>query len=293
MIKICIFLLCNPDFARQTVPHEINLKNGKTFNLNLRRLRNNSCRRRIKGVRFFQNHLTDGFRTYIDLRGSRKGAVILDEWNAETGKLRQSYDWFTNWEIRTARRFKRTRRTRLFISGNRQWRAAKFTKERRSGPIETANLATFPLRLSYKYGGWHWPNNRVFAERQTLGFGWSSCNACVEKEAIRATFWKWTRTAEDREIMPRLRNAVALNDWEILLRQSRRRPLGTRQTGRNFYALKAARIRLGWVLSIQRQSVADSQNPRPQDAKSSSVYAYFRTLVRLGLIILTRRREEW
>ncbi|HVR41478.1 MAG TPA: PQQ-dependent sugar dehydrogenase [Thermoanaerobaculia bacterium] len=74
-------------------------------------------------------------------------------------------------------------------------------------------LATFPdYGLDYKYGGWHLtrtvaigPNGKVYV---SVG---SSCNACIEKEDVRATVLEMSPDGSNRKFFATgLRNAVGL-----------------------------------------------------------------------------------
>lgn len=74
-------------------------------------------------------------------------------------------------------------------------------------------LATFPdYGLDYKYGGWHLtrtiaigPNGKLYV---SVG---SSCNACVEKEDVRATVMEMNLDGSGKRFFVRgLRNAVGL-----------------------------------------------------------------------------------
>ncbi len=84
-----------------------------------------------------------------------------------------------------------------------------------SSPPEV--LAHFPdYGLGYKYGGWHLTRTVAFAKLHgatrlyvTVG---SSCNACREKEAIRATLSVMNPDGSDQHIVAQgLRNAVDLH----------------------------------------------------------------------------------
>jgi glucose/arabinose dehydrogenase len=74
-------------------------------------------------------------------------------------------------------------------------------------------LATFPdYGLDYKYGGWHLtrtiaiaPNGKLYV---SVG---SSCNACIEKEDVRATVMEMNLDGSAKRIFAKgLRNAVGL-----------------------------------------------------------------------------------
>ncbi len=77
-------------------------------------------------------------------------------------------------------------------------------------------LAHYPdYGLNYKYGGWHLTRTVAFATLHgktrlyvTVG---SSCNACNEKEEIRATLTVMDPDGSHQEIIARgLRNAVGM-----------------------------------------------------------------------------------
>ena len=80
-----------------------------------------------------------------------------------------------------------------------------------SGEPET--LATFPAYgLNYKYGGWHLTRTVSFGPDGTLYVSaGSSCNACDEKEEVRATVQAMTADGKNARIYARgLRNSVGL-----------------------------------------------------------------------------------
>ena len=66
-------------------------------------------------------------------------------------------------------------------------------------------LATFPdYGLSYKYGGWHLTRTIAFspAGKLYISVG-SSCNACVEKEKVRASVIEMNPDGSTSAICPR------------------------------------------------------------------------------------------
>lgn len=76
-----------------------------------------------------------------------------------------------------------------------------------------ATLATFPdYGLDYRYGGWHLTRTIAFGPDGTLYVSaGSSCNACIEKEEIRASVMRMNADGSDARIIARgLRNAVGL-----------------------------------------------------------------------------------
>lgn len=81
-------------------------------------------------------------------------------------------------------------------------------------PSGTAKvIATFPdYGLSYKYGGWHLTRSLAFNKNKIYVSVGSSCDACIEKEEIRATITEMNPLdGSDKQIIARgLRNAVGL-----------------------------------------------------------------------------------
>ncbi len=74
-------------------------------------------------------------------------------------------------------------------------------------------LATFPdYGLSYKYGGWHLTRTIAIGGNQKLYVSvGSSCNACEEKEEVRATVLEMDLDGKNQKYFARgLRNAVGL-----------------------------------------------------------------------------------
>jgi glucose/arabinose dehydrogenase len=73
-------------------------------------------------------------------------------------------------------------------------------------------IATFPdYGLSYKYGGWHLTRSLAFNDGKLYVQVGSSCNACVEKEEIRATIMEMNPDGTDKKYYARgLRNSVAM-----------------------------------------------------------------------------------
>ncbi len=75
-------------------------------------------------------------------------------------------------------------------------------------------IATFPdYGLDYKYGGWHLTRSIEFYKDKLYVSVGSSCNACVEKEEVRATIIEMNPDGTGKRIFARgLRNAVDI-EW--------------------------------------------------------------------------------
>jgi glucose/arabinose dehydrogenase len=73
-------------------------------------------------------------------------------------------------------------------------------------------ILTMPDKgVSYKYGGWHMTRSLAFHQQKLYVSIGSGCNACVEKEAIRATIMEMNPDGSEQRYYARgVRNAVAL-----------------------------------------------------------------------------------
>lgn len=76
----------------------------------------------------------------------------------------------------------------------------------------TYTIATFPdYGLSYKYGGWHLTRSIAFNNNKLYVSVGSSCDACIEKEEIRATITEMNPDGSNKKIIAwGVRNAVGL-----------------------------------------------------------------------------------
>ncbi len=73
-------------------------------------------------------------------------------------------------------------------------------------------IANFPdYGLSYKYGGWHLTRSIAFHNDKLYVSVGSSCNACIEKEDVRATVLQMNPDGTDKKIFAAgLRNSVGI-----------------------------------------------------------------------------------
>jgi glucose/arabinose dehydrogenase len=73
-------------------------------------------------------------------------------------------------------------------------------------------IARFPdYGLDYKYGGWHLTRSIAFHDHKLYVSVGSSCNACIEKEGVRATIMEMNPDGSDKKFFATgLRNSVAI-----------------------------------------------------------------------------------
>jgi len=293
MVKtILLFLLFFvPAVSAQVklVPHKIVLKNGKKFNLNLPAdYEIVPAAEGLKRIRFFAKSpdgrifVTDMF----NLTDNRKGAVyILDDWNAETGKFGTITPYLTNLKNPNSAAFYTDANGQdwFYLAETDKLTRRKFTKgETKPSDLKPQTLATFPdYGLSYKYGGWHLTRTIVFSldGRLYVSVG-SSCNACVEKEEVRATVLEMNADGSKQRVYARgLRNAVGLK-WigkNLFATNQGADHLGLNKPDETFYALKDG-ADYGWSSCYQSNGkvFADPKNPRKEGCGNVPVsYAFF------------------
>ncbi len=143
-------------------------------------------------------------------------------------------------------------------------------------------LATFPdYGLSYKYGGWHLTRTIAFSPTGKLYISvGSSCNACIEKEKVRASVIEMNPDgSEQRQFARGLRNAVGLKWIGNFLWASGQGAdhLGLQKPDETFYALKDG-ADYGWpyCYSSNGKIFGDPGYKRPEGCKNvATPYAYF------------------
>lgn len=277
-------------FAEQPklVPHPIKLKNGKQFALNLpSNFDIIPAAEGFKRVRFFAK-APDG-RMFVtdmhDLSDNQKGTIyILDDWNIETGKFGKITPHMTKLKNPNSVQFytDATGQDWLYLAETHQLTRRKFTQGEIKPTAKAEVLATFPdYGLSYKYGGWHLTrtiavggNGKIYV---SVG---SSCNACIEKEKVRATVLEMNPDgSEQRTYAQGLRNAVGLK-WigKFLFATNQGADhLGKSKPDETFYALKRD-ADYGWpsCYSSNGKIFADPKFKRASGCKNvPSPYAYF------------------
>ncbi|WP_353168931.1 glucose/sorbosone dehydrogenase [Acinetobacter sp.] len=270
------------------VSHQINLKNGKRFSLNLpENFEIIPAAEGLKRVRFFTK-APDG-RMFVtdmhDLSDNKKGIIyILDQWNAETGRFGKTIPYMTGLKNPNSIQFYTddTGQDWLYLAETDQLTRRKFTQGETKPTAKAEVLATFPdYGLSYKYGGWHLTrtiavggNGKIYV---SVG---SSCNACVEKEQVRATVIEMNPDGSEQKIFAQgLRNAVGLK-WigKVLFATNQGADhLGKNKPDETFYALKRD-ADYGWpsCYSSNGKIFADPKFKRSSGCKNVlTPYAYF------------------
>ena len=271
------------------IPNKITLKGGKSLTLNLPAdYEIIPAAEGLKRVRFFAK-APDGriFVTdMLNLSDNHQGTVyILDGWNAKTGKFSHVIPYMTHLRNPNSVQFWRDENGQdwFYLAETDKLTRRKFTKgEIRPSDPDPQTLATFPdYGLSYKYGGWHLTRTITFAPAGKLYISvGSSCNACIEKEKVRASVIEMNPDGSDQHEFARgLRNAAGLKWIGNFLWATGQGAdhLGLQKPDETFYALKEG-TDYGWPFcySSGGKVFIDSQFPRPEGCKNvPAPYSYF------------------
>jgi glucose/arabinose dehydrogenase len=205
--------------ALKLTPHSITLKNGKSLSLNLPEGYDiRIAAEGLKRVRFMAKSpdnrifVTDMY----NLADNTRGAVyILENFNSASGRFGKVTPYLTSLRNPNSCAFYTDDRGQhwfyLALTDKLVRYKYRAGESKPAGAPET--LATFPdYGLSYKYGGWHLTRTIAFGDNGKLYISvGSSCNACVEKEEVRAAILEMEPDGRQSRIFARgLRNAVGL-----------------------------------------------------------------------------------
>jgi glucose/arabinose dehydrogenase len=287
---LLLFLVAAPVFAQSRLtPHTVILKNGARFDLNLPAdLEIIPAAEGLKRVRFFVRS-PDG-RIFVtdmnDLSDNKKGKIyILDGWDAAKGKFNKVRLYMSGLRNPNSVQFFRDDKGQdwIYIAETQQLTRRRFSLGEESPTDNSPQiLAKFPdYGLSYKYGGWHLTRTISFspAGRLYVSVG-SSCNACVEKEKVRASVISMNPDGSDqRELARGLRNAVgirAIGNYVFVTNQGSDH-LGLWKPDETFYALEDG-ADYGWpyCYSSNGKIFSDPKFRRPEGCKKvPAPYAFF------------------
>jgi glucose/arabinose dehydrogenase len=201
------------------VPHHISLQRGRSFDLNLPEgLAISVAAQGLKRVRFMAK--SPDSRIFVtdmyNLADNKKGVVyILDEFDPSSKTFKKITPYLKGLRNPNSIAFytDTTGVDWFYLALTDHLLRYKYSRgeETPQGPPEV--LATFPdYGLSYKYGGWHLTRTIVVGGngRIYVSVG-SSCNACEEKEEVRASVLEMDPDGKNqRHFVKGLRNAVGL-----------------------------------------------------------------------------------
>ncbi len=151
-----------------------------------------------------------------DITDNKKGAVyVLDEFDPSTRTFRKVVPYMTGLRNPNSVAFYTDARGThwLYLALTDRLLRYRYEPGSDAPTSEPEVLATFPdYGLNYKYGGWHLTRTIAVgpAGKLYVSVG-SSCNACVEKEEVRASILEMDADGRNRRFYARgLRNAVGL-----------------------------------------------------------------------------------
>lgn len=200
-------------------PQRVSLADGRTFNLNLPEgYRLSVAAEGLKRVRFMS--LAPDGRVFVtdmhDLTDNRKGVVyVLDSFDPARRRFLKVTPYLVNLRNPNSVAFHTDVRGRdwFYLALTDRLVRYRYVAGADAPSGEPEVLATFPdYGLDYKYGGWHLTRTLAFGGNGKLYVSvGSSCNACVEKEDVRATVIEMNPDGSGRRFYARgLRNAVGL-----------------------------------------------------------------------------------
>lgn len=205
--------------ASKLVPHRISLANGRSFDLNLPQgFAISVAAQGLKRVRFLANRPDN--RVFVtdmyNLNDNKRGVVyILDDFDLAGKTFKKVVPYLSGLRNPNSIGFytdqQRVNWFYLALTDRLLRYRYNVGDEKPSGEPEV--LATFPdYGLSYRYGGWHLTRTIVVGGNGKIYVSvGSSCNACVEKEPVRASILEMDPDGKNQKHFARgLRNAVGL-----------------------------------------------------------------------------------
>ena len=221
-VRICVLVFCllhlNSQAQKlQMTEHPVRLKNKLSFSLKLPKgYRISIAAEGLKRPRFFAKS-PDG-RLFVtdmyDRNDNRKGRIlILDGWNEKEKRFEKVTTYLDN--------LHNPNQVAFYTSGNQSFLYVAETDKLSyfiymNGDNHPAapgkQIGTFPAYgLNYKYGGWHLTRSLAFHNRKLYVSVGSSCNACIEKEDVRACILEMDPNGSNQKIFARgLRNSVGI-----------------------------------------------------------------------------------
>jgi glucose/arabinose dehydrogenase len=149
-----------------------------------------------------------------DLTDNKKGRVyILDDWNEDSARFSKRHLYLDGLRNPNQVAFHQTASdTFLYVATTNNLLRYPYRAGDTLPSAPPVTIDTFPnYGLNYKYGGWHLTRSLAFhGDKLYVSIG-SSCNACIEKEEVRATIIEMDPDGRNQRIWASgLRNAVGL-----------------------------------------------------------------------------------
>jgi glucose/arabinose dehydrogenase len=265
-IRRLLFLLvtCLRALPQQSlIPHQLPAAHGRTITLSLPRdFTISVALSGLHRVRFFA--MAPDHRLFVtdmyDRTDNTRGAVyILDGWNPESHTFARAIPYLEHLRNPNNLAFYTDAQGQswLYLPLTDRLLRFRYMAGEAAPSSEPEVLVRYPdYGLGYKYGGWHLTRTVAFGELHGPDGGLhpklfvavgSSCNACEEKEPIRATLSVMNPDGTDQHIVAKnLRNAVSMQ-WDqqsgtLYATNMGDDHLGTRAPEDPFFAISAEQI---------------------------------------------------
>lgn len=251
-------------------PHRISLSNGQSFSLNLPAgFEISVAAQGLKRVRFMARSPDD--RIFVtdmyNLTDNTKGAVyILDRFDPASRSFARVIPYLQNLRNPNSIAFDTDQNgiNWFYLALTDRLLRYRYRAGENAPTSEPEVLATFPdYGLSYKYGGWHLTRTIAIGGNGKLYVSvGSSCNACEEKEEVRASVLEMDPDGKHRRYFARgLRNAVGLR-WvkgQLFATNMGADHLGDQKPADPMYALRDG-AHYGWPYCFPSASRAYPDN---------------------------------
>lgn len=199
------------------VGQEIKLKKGLTFNLYAPKgYKISVAYEGLNRLRFL-SIAPDGrlFATdMFDRSDNKKGKVLIfEDWDETTKRFKTVKTYLSKLQnCNQVAFFNDKGKDYIYVSETAKLTRYLYKKGDNAPQGKGEVIARFPdYGLSYKYGGWHLTRSLAFNNGKLYVSVGSSCNACVEKEEVRATILEMNPDGSNQKYYARgLRNSVAL-----------------------------------------------------------------------------------
>lgn len=247
--------------AQKLTPHSITLANGKSFSLNLPEGYEIAVAAQgLKRVRFMT--LSPDKRLFVtdmyNLTDNRRGVVyILDDFDRSTLRFKKVTKYMSGLHNPNSVAFytDRSGTNWFYLALTDRLVRYRYEAGKDAPSGEPQVLATFPAYgLSYKYGGWHLTRTVIAGDNDKIYVAvGSSCNACEEKEEVRASILEMDPDGKNQRYYARgLRNAVGLR-WvygKLYATNMGSDHLGDNRPADTFYAIEGGK-HYGWPYCFQ------------------------------------------
>lgn len=241
-------------------PHHIKLASGRSFDLNLPEgLAISVAVQGLKRLRFMAKSPDD--RIFVtdmyNLADNTKGVVyILDEFDPTSNTFKKVTTYLKGLRNPNSIAFYTDLNgvDWFYLALTDHLLRYKYTAGEQTPQGQPEVLATFPdYGLSYKYGGWHLTRTIVVGYGKIYVSVGSSCNACEEKEDVRASVLEMDPDGKNQKRFAHgLRNAVGLR-WikdQLYATNMGSDHLGDHKPADTMYAL-ADGMNYGWPYCYQ------------------------------------------